>query len=259
MVATACAPALRPICAVCWGAVPSIYLETTDVRYAQLIFAPLAFASSPARAGCVAAAAAAAMFLAYAAGCTTPAAMTAPEWQTHNVLYENPVLLSARDPHLVWENVVDVVDDYFRIRHEEPVRVVDQVITEGRLDTFPEIASTVFEPWRSDSVGRHAKWEATLHPIRHYAMVRVRPARGGFLIDVAVYKEQEELPRPEHASFNPATFRNDGSLTRVVGGSGQSETASAWVLQGRDTALEQKIIGEIAARCGRAVPCLGSR
>ncbi len=189
------------------------------------------------------------------AGCTWPVSMTAPEWQTQNVLYQNPVLVPVRNPHVVWENVVDVVDDYFRIEREEPVRVVDQVITEGRLDTFPEIASTLLEPWRSDSVGRQAKLEATLQPIRRYAEVRVRPATGGFLVEVAVYKEREELFRPEHASFNPATFRNDGSLTRVVGSTGPSESASQWILLGRDPALEQKILAEIAARCGVTGAC----
>jgi len=188
-------------------------------------------------------------------GCQAPEPAVARQWQTQNVLYPNPMLVAVRDPYILWENVVDVVDDYFTIEREEPVRVVDQVVTEGRLDTFPEIASTVFEPWRPDSIGRYAKWEATLQPIRRYAEVRVRPSSGGFLVEVAVYKEREELARPEHASFNPATFRNDGSLTRVVSGSDRRPVRSYWISLGREPALEQKILSEIAARCGMAQPC----
>jgi len=38
-------------------------------------------------------------------------------------VYSNPVFVPAGDPQCFWETLVDVVDDYFRIEREEPVRM----------------------------------------------------------------------------------------------------------------------------------------
>ena len=81
--------------------------------------------------------------------------------------------------------------------------------------------------------------------------MKVIPAEngGGFWVDVAVYKELENVRRPEHATAGSATFRNDvspsptPSLPRSVCRS-QSELDSP----GRDTAAEQRILGQILDR-----------
>lgn len=165
---------------------------------------------------------------------------------------ENPLLVPAADHEYVWDTVADVVDDYFRIKEEQPVRLVGQVMTEGRLETFPEVGSTVFEPWRRDSVGRRARIESTLQSIRRRATVRVVPDKQGYLIDVAVYKELENVEHPDHATAGQATFRNDASLTRVVDSLGEQDTNQGWIPRGRDPALEQRILSEILARTGSA-------
>ena len=64
---------------------------------------------------------------------------------------------------------VDAVDDYFRIEREERVRLIGGVLTEGRIDTFPIIGSTIFEPWRKDSTPGYEKVHATLQSIRRRA------------------------------------------------------------------------------------------
>ena len=56
------------------------------------------------------------------------------------VTFENPVFVPGTDFLRVWETVVEVVDDYFRIEREEPVRLVGNILTEGRLDTFPVVS-----------------------------------------------------------------------------------------------------------------------
>lgn len=168
-------------------------------------------------------------------------------------VYQNPVLVPATDHEYVWETVADVVDDYFRIKEEQPVRLVGQVMTEGRLETFPEVGSTIFEPWRRDSVGRPARVESTLQSIRRQAIVRVVPDPQGYMIDVAVYKELENVDQPDHATSGQATFRNDASLTRVVDSLRARDTNDGWIPKGRDPALEQRILSEILARAGSAV------
>lgn len=168
--------------------------------------------------------------------------------------FENPVLISVANHELVYETVVDVVDDYFRIEEEVPVRLIGNVYTEGRIQTFPEVGSTIFEPWRRDSANNYEKLESTLQTIRRYATVRVFPDAGGFRVEVDVFKELENALHPEAASFinNEGAFRYDTSLTRVVAPVGEQEINHGWIPLGRDPALEQQMIAQILARVGSA-------
>jgi hypothetical protein len=104
-----------------------------------------------------------------------------------------------------WEQIVDAVDDYFRVERERQVQLVGDVLTEGRIDTFPLIGATIIEPHRRDSVGRYNRWESTFQTIRRRAIVRVIPDASGYLIDVAVEKDIEDLPHPECATAGAAT------------------------------------------------------
>jgi len=191
---------------------------------------------------------AAAVLLASMCGCA-PYSFTPPPGYQVPAYCANPVLLSIREPEPAWETVVDVMDDYFRIRDEEPVRLIGNTLTEGRLETFPEIGATVFEPWRGDSAGRYERVESTLQTIRRRAVVRVIPAEQGYWVDVAVFKELEDVLRPEHSTAGAATLRYDTSLTRVVNPVGQQSVHQGWIAQGRDTALEQRILGQLQAAC----------
>jgi hypothetical protein len=158
------------------------------------------------------------------------------------------VFVPTANHHFVWETVVDVVDDYFEIEREDPVRIEGGVPTEGRLDTFPIDPPTVFEPWRPDSGSSFDKLEDTLQSTRCRAVVRVRPDQAGYWVNVVVYKELENLGRPALASAGAATFRNDTSLTRVVNPSTADQIELGWVCLGRNTAFEQRIVREIQAR-----------
>jgi hypothetical protein len=166
------------------------------------------------------------------------------------VFYDNPILVPVSDHQQVWETVVDVMDDYFRIEREEPVRRIGDTLTEGRLDTFPAVGATIFEPWLHDSADHRERVESTLQSIRRRAVVRVTADQGGYWIDVAVFKELEDVAQPEHATAGAATFRYDDSLTRVVNPAHGQETNDGWIPQGRDTALEQRILGHLQSRFG---------
>ncbi len=190
------------------------------------------------------------------------------------VHWENPALVPVVNRDFVWDQIVDVVDDYFRIEREDRVRLVGDVQTVGRIDTVPEVGSTLLEPWRSDSVNFNERLESTLQTIRRRALVQVVPAEGGFLVDVAVYKELEDLKSPEMAATGRAVIRDDGSpdrfsdesgsaaaagsspppATRAGGPYGPQPTMLGWIPLGRDAALEQRIIGQIMARVGAVGP-----
>jgi len=175
------------------------------------------------------------------------------------VVYDNPTLLPVADPRVAWETVVDVVDDYFEIDREDPVRVIGQTITEGRLDTFPQTGATLLEPWRHDSVGLGERLESTLQSIRRQATVRVMPTEGGYWVEVAVYKELEDVARPEHATAGAATFRYDETLRRVEQPVSARPIHEGWIPLGRDAALEQQILADLHARLGATANrgCLG--
>jgi hypothetical protein len=161
---------------------------------------------------------------------------------------ENPMFVPAMDREFLWNQAVDAVDDYFRIEREERVRLIGGVLTEGRIDTFPITGSTVFEPWRKDSTPGYEKIHATLQSIRRRGTVRVIPTEGGYLLDVSVQKELEDLDKPEHATAGGATLRHDGSIVRQEGASGRYSVTLGWIPLGRDATLEQRILADLRAR-----------
>lgn len=162
--------------------------------------------------------------------------------------YENPTLAPPVDHDLLWDNVVDVVDDYFQIDTEQRIRRVGDTYVMGRLETFPEVGATLLEPWRRDSVGKYERLESTLQSIRRKAIVQVVPVGEGFLVDVTVFKELEDVERPEHATAGGATFRYDDSILRFDEPVGGQPTNVGWIPQGRDTMLEQRILAELQER-----------
>lgn len=161
---------------------------------------------------------------------------------------ENPMFVPALEREFLWTQAVDAVDDYFRIEREERVRLIGGVLTEGRIDTFPITGSTVFEPWRKDSTPGYEKIHATLQSIRRRGTIRVIPTEGGYLLDVAVQKELEDLDKPEHATAGGATLRHDGTIVRQEGASGRYSVTLGWIPLGRDVTLEQRILADLRAR-----------
>jgi hypothetical protein len=161
---------------------------------------------------------------------------------------QNPLFIPAVDRELLWNQTVDAIDDYFRIEREDRVRQIGGILTEGRIDTFPTTGSTIFEPWRRDSTPGYEKFHATLQSIRRRATVRVIPTEGGYLLDVMVQKELEDLDKPEHATAGGATLRHDGTIVRQQGPPGRYSVTLGWIPIGRDEALEQRLLADISAR-----------
>jgi len=122
------------------------------------------------------------------------------------------------------------------------------VQTEGLLETFPRPSSTFLEPWEGDTVTNYDRLEATLQSIRRHATVRVVPSEGGYLVDVAVFKELEDVPKPENLFASRFNLRNDDSLHRLSTPVGGEEPTVGWIPQGRDVGLEQKILSQLQVR-----------
>jgi hypothetical protein len=162
----------------------------------------------------------------------------------------NPTIVASADKDLLWDTIVDIVDDDFEIQREERPRQVGDVLTEGRLETRPLIGATVLEPWRSDSVTSYDRWESTLQTIRRRAIVHMAPAAGGYQVQVTVLKELENLGRPEFATTSAATFRHDSSILRFSDPVDAMPVQRGWIPLGSDPALEQRILSKLHGRLG---------
>jgi hypothetical protein len=160
----------------------------------------------------------------------------------------NPMRVPPVDRDVLWDTVVDVVDDDFTIDREVRVRLEGDVLTEGRIDTFPDVGSTLLEPWRGDSADFYEKIESTFQSIRRQALVRVVPTGDGYLIDITAFKELEDVRRPERATAGAALFRNDTPKQGERDPVGERVTSVGWIPLGRDTALEQRMLSKISTR-----------
>lgn len=163
----------------------------------------------------------------------------------------NPLYVPPINRDFLWDQIVDTIDDYFRIERERRVQEVGGVLTDGRLDTYPTIGSTLLEPWRKDSTPGYERLHATLQSIRRQASVMVTPDPQGYFVEVIVDKQLEAVDQPEHSSEGTATFRHDNSLTSRRAAKDKREGRSftiGWTSLGRDVSLEQQILQEIRAR-----------
>ncbi|MBR4834605.1 MAG: hypothetical protein IKU86_09810 [Thermoguttaceae bacterium] len=194
------------------------------------------------------------------AGCAGVPSEPTPDFSvaTPNDAAPNPLFVQTSSPEYLWNAVVDVVDNYFEIKFESPIRVFERQTesgerftssAEGRIDTFPTIAAGVLEPWRKNSVDCEDKWLATFQTIRRSATVRVVPDSAGYLIYLSVYNEIEDLKNPMGATvgFNEIYIDDFSQLTQPVG---ERATSRGWIPTGRDSALEARMLEEIAWRLG---------
>ena len=170
------------------------------------------------------------------------------------VKHRNPVFVPVPDPELLHNALVDVVDDHFRIASEERVRVVDNTLTMGVIESWAEISSTIAEPWRSDTVSFYDKLESTFQTYRRKAQVFMVPTQGGFNVEIRVFKELEDVPKPQNATAGSAMLRNEVTQINVRIPVTQQVTVTGWIPQGRDANLEQKMINQLFVRLGLEPP-----
>lgn len=162
----------------------------------------------------------------------------------------NAIYVPAMDREALWTNLVDTVDDYFRIDREQRVHQIGEVLTEGAIETQPLIGATYFEPHRRDAANSYERTLGTLQTIRRRATVRVTPHDAGSLVEISVHKEQEDLARPMRSTAGAATLRNDGSLQRRLDNQPSGLARLTWYPIGRDIALEQTMLDDLQDRLG---------
>jgi hypothetical protein len=74
------------------------------------------------------------------------------------------------------------------------------------------------------------------------------PVASGYSIEVSVFKELEDVNRPEHSTVGESTLRHDGSLVRSDEEREEMSVTLGWIALGRDATLEQEILANIQSR-----------
>jgi hypothetical protein len=159
------------------------------------------------------------------------------------VISPNPLIIPSGDFETVWKQTVFTLDEYFDIASEN--RLSRTIIT------HPKVAATLLEPWSGDSAGFEQRVEASLQTMRRFARVKVDrdPTGAGYAIRVEVYKELEDLPKPERQVGGSKTiFADDFPINRTREVVGPVALPLQWIPRGRDLQLEQVILNKIRTR-----------
>lgn len=161
----------------------------------------------------------------------------------------NPLFVPQQDAQFVWRQIADAVDDDFQIAKEEPLRVIDGILTEGTLETYPLVGSTLLEPWREDSTPGYEKLYATLQSVRRRVVVSARPATGGYEIEVQAFTELENLPQPENTTFSRELIVADNAIGETTDPDlGVPSGIRGWIPKGRDRSLERALLLDMRQR-----------
>ncbi len=200
--------------------------------------------------GCVALATLAAVFCAL--GCRGALAPAASPIDPATIQCGNPLYIVGGDREFIYNQCVDAIDDYFKIRSERRLKLVGGIVTPGRIDTFPVIGATLLEPWRNEFALDRETTHNTLQTVRRFAVVEILPNEGGYLISVNVLKELEDLKRPQHSTVGVSPVRFDNSLDRTTSAMEVEPSTLGWIPLGRDITLEQRILLDLQARLHNA-------
>jgi hypothetical protein len=190
--------------------------------------------------------------LACALGCRGALAPAVAPVDHATLTISNPLYVTGGDREFIYNQVVDAIDDYFKIRSERRLKLVGGIVTPGRIDTFPVIGATLLEPWRNDfALDRETSWN-TLQTVRRFAVVEILPSDGGYLISVSVLRELEDRDQPQASTLGRSATRFDGSLKRTAEVIEREPATLGWIPLGRDTSLEQRILLDLQARLHNA-------
>jgi hypothetical protein len=153
----------------------------------------------------------------------------------------NPVFVPAGNEDAAWERTVDIVHDYFDIAREN--RMIGS--QPGVIETRYRVGASVLEPWHRDSYGLQNRLESSLQSIRRWAVVRVMPAEGGYLVSVEVFKEIEDLPGVANNTAGGATFSQTSPIRRDLDLVTGQSSPSGWISLGRDEVLESEMLRQV--------------
>lgn len=179
-------------------------------------------------------------------GCVAPRLQDSPLLARANP-YDtgNELVLATDQPGpeayaFLFERVLDVIDDEFDIAYASRY--------DGRIETHPRIAPGLEQPLKPGSPSLYERSLATMQTYRHRCFVVLQPKEQGYLINVTVFRELEDLPNPTREIGPGAAFRSDQDIDRRYEIVDPTVVSNVWIPKGRDVPLEQKILRKIKWR-----------
>ena len=169
-------------------------------------------------------------------------------WRLNAPQSHNPIFVENYNHEFLWSIVADVIDSHFEIEREIPIRLYGDVLTEGHIQTKPKIGPSLAELWHADSVGFAERRDCTLQTIRRRVDVHIVPETSGYTIDVRVFKELEDNPRPLRAVANTSNLRFRDNADEFADKIDVDPSSAGWFIIERDAALENRLLMEIAYR-----------
>ncbi|HLW64938.1 MAG TPA: hypothetical protein VKS79_06415 [Gemmataceae bacterium] len=184
------------------------------------------------------------VFLLIGGGCVNSPLADHPYFQRpENISHVNEIVITPDQPGpeayaYLFDKVLDVVGGEFDIAFSSRY--------DGRIESQPRLAPGLEQPWKPGSPNLYERIQAVCQTYRHRCFVLIQPEReGAYRINVTVFKELEDLPKPSRDPSAGAAFRNDPSVERVAEVVDEASASPSWIPKGRDYPLEQKLLHKI--------------
>ncbi len=185
------------------------------------------------------------ILLILASGCTSTYALDWPElpgFGAPAVEEANPLYVPLSGP----QGYSTVFETAMKALYDSGFEVIDPNRLDGHIDTLPRVAPGIGLPLKAGSPVLYERWLATLQSYRHRAHVQIHPAQnGGFFVQVIVFKELEDLPRPVRATTGAVILLNENDVGRHFEVIDPTVFESNWIPRGRDIPVEQSILRRI--------------
>lgn len=173
-------------------------------------------------------------------GCASTPIQENPYTVRGSIPFENPLFVpQGHDPQQyqrVYDIVYDVCQTYFDIANSN--------MYAGEIVGVPRVSGGVFD-WASWGwYDGYQLWESTTQSIRRRLIVQITPAEvGGYFVLVKVVKELEDPGR----AVNPLQIRRirPDDPVDAYNNAPQQLSFDRWLDMGRDTRLEEAIIGKL--------------
>lgn len=146
--------------------------------------------------------------------------------------------------------VWDAIQETIR-RHRFKLDRVDR--RAGVITTMPMISQQLFEVWRHDVDTWPDLWESTLNPIRRWVEVQLVGGQtdGRRELRVVVHKERLSSPDRQFNSTGAAYQYFGERLPSVTERDSMTDPSVIWLDEGRDPAMEERLLRIILTRAGQ--------
>jgi len=156
------------------------------------------------------------------------------------------VVEPSEDADRLWNAIQDTLR-----AHRYSIDRVDRAA--GVITTLPETSKHVLEFWRNDVATARDAWESTINPIRRWVEVTLAGGEGAWSdLSIVVHKERFSSPDRQFNSTGAAYQFFGDSLPSTTGHYRVTVSDDRWLDLGRDPAMEDRLIRDIAKRCPEA-------